>query len=119
MVRKRQLPIVGNGAGVFSFLHVDDAASATLAALTKGTGIYNVVDDEPVAARVWIPYLAGILGAKPPRHVPVWLARLLAGDAAATMMTQGRGGVNDKAKDELHWKPMYASWREGFRHELG
>ena len=119
MVRKRQLPIVGNGAGVFSFLHVDDAASATLAALTKGAGIYNVVDDEPVAARVWIPYLAGILGAKPPRHVPVWLARLLAGDAAATMMTQGRGGVNDKAKDELHWKPMYASWREGFRHELG
>jgi nucleoside-diphosphate-sugar epimerase len=119
MVRKRLFPVVGNGGGVFSFLHVDDAASATLAALTKGAGIYNIVDDEPAAARDWIPYLASILGAKPPRHVPTWLAKLLAGDIAATMMTQGRGGVNDKAKRELHWKPIYPSWRDGFKHELG
>ena len=119
MVRKRRLPIVGDGTGVFSFLHVDDAASATLAALTRGAGIYNVVDDEPVVARDWIPYLASVLGAKPPRQVPAWLARLLAGKTAVTMMTQGRGGINDKAKSELNWRPIYASWRDGFKHELG
>ena len=95
------------------------SASATLAALTRGAGIYNVVDDEPVVARDWIPYLASVLGAKPPRQVPAWLARLLAGKTAVTMMTQGRGGINDKAKSELNWRPIYASWRDGFKHELG
>ncbi|MGH8889723.1 MAG: NAD-dependent epimerase/dehydratase family protein [Acidothermaceae bacterium] len=119
MVRKRRLPIVGDGAGVFSFVHVDDVASATLAALTRGSGIYNIVDDEPAAARDWIPYLAGIMGAKPPIHIPAWLARLAAGETTVAMMTQARGGVNAKAKRELSWKPQYASWRDGFAHELG
>lgn len=118
-VRKRRLPIVGAGEGIFSFLHVDDAASATLAALTRGTGIYNIVDDEPAAVRDWLPYLAGILGAKPPMHLPVWMARLIAGETAVAMMTQSRGGANAKAKHELSWRPQYPSWREGFAHELG
>jgi len=119
MVRKRRLPIVGNGAGVFSFVHVDDVASATLAALTRGSGIYNIVDDEPAAARDWIPYMAGVMGAKPPMHMPAWLARLFAGQTAVAMMTQARGGSNAKAKRELSWKPQYATWRDGFAHELG
>jgi 2-alkyl-3-oxoalkanoate reductase len=117
-VRKRMLPIIGDGAGMFSFVHVDDAATATLAALTRGAGVYNIVDDEPAPAREWIPYLATVVGAKPPRHVPAWLARVVAGDVAVAMMTQSRGGSNAKAKRDLNWRPQYPSWREGFRHEL-
>ena len=117
-VRKRMLPIVGDGGGLFSFLHVDDAATATLAALTQGRGIYNIVDDEPAPLREWLPYLATIIGAKPPRHAPVWLAKLIAGSGAVAMLTEGRGGSNAKAKRELDWRPQYASWRDGFRHAL-
>jgi len=118
-VRKRLLPVVGDGAGVISFIHVDDAATAALAALTNGAGIYNIVDDEPAAARDWIPYLASAIGAKPPRHVPAWLARVAAGQIPAEMMTHGRGGSNAKAKAELSWRPQYATWREGFKKGLG
>lgn len=117
-VRKRMLPIVGDGAGMFSFIHVDDAASATVAALTDGSGIYNIVDDEPAPAREWIPYLATIVGAKPPVRVPTWLARIVAGEVPVAMMTQSRAGSNAKAKRELSWRPAYASWPEGFKHEL-
>lgn len=118
-IHKRMIPIVGAGGGLFSFVHVDDAATATLAALTKGSGIYNIVDDEPAPARDWLPYFAGVIGAKPPRRAPVWLARLLAGEGAVAMMTQGRGGSNAKAKRELEWRPQYASWRDGFKRALG
>jgi nucleoside-diphosphate-sugar epimerase len=119
-IRKRQFPVVGNGAGVWSFIHVDDAADATAVAVERGErGIYNVVDDEPAAARDWMPVLARALGAKPPRHVPRWLGRLLAGQAATIMMTEVRGASNDKAKRELGWTPRYASWRQGFAHGLG
>jgi len=114
-VLKRHLPIVGNGAGVWSFLHIDDAARATTAAVSHGaTGIYNVVDDEPAPVAEWLPDLAASLGAKPPRHVPVWLARLLIGDGGVSMMTQIRGGANAKAKRELGWEPLYPSWRRAF-----
>jgi nucleoside-diphosphate-sugar epimerase len=100
---------------MWSFVHVDDAASATVAAAERGTrGIYNIVDDEPAPASEWLPYLAEALGAKPPRHVPEWLGRLVAGEQAVSMMTQTRGASNAKAKRELDWKPRYASWREGF-----
>jgi len=118
-VLKRRLPIVGAGDGVFSFVHVDDVASATLAALTRGHGIYNIVDDEPAAVRDWLPYLASIIGAKPPMKIPAWLARMVAGETAVTMMTQMRGGANDKAKRELSWRPQYSTWRQGFASELG
>jgi nucleoside-diphosphate-sugar epimerase len=116
LIRKRKLPIVGDGAGVWSFIHLDDAASATVAALERGApGIYNVVDDEPAAVREWLPYFAQCVGAKPPRKVPVWLARLLVGEVGVSMMTQVRGCSNAKAKRELDWRPRYASWRDGFR----
>ena len=119
-VRKRQFPIVGDGGGVWSFIHVDDAAAATAVAVERGKrGIYNVVDDDPAPARDWMPELASALGAKPPRRVPRWLGRLLAGEAAAVMMTEVRGASNEKAKRELGWKPRYASWRQGFVHGLG
>jgi 2-alkyl-3-oxoalkanoate reductase len=118
LLRKRQFPVVGDGAGVWSFVHVADAASATVAALDHGApGIYNIVDDDPAPAREWIPYLAEVLGAKPPRRVPVWLGRLLAGEVPVTMMTSIRGASNEKAKRELGWQPRYASWREGFAAE--
>jgi 2-alkyl-3-oxoalkanoate reductase len=113
-VRKRQFPIVGDGGGVFSFVHLDDAAAATVLALDHGeAGLYNIVDDHPAAAREWLPALADALGAKPPRHVPVWLARLFVGDGVV-MMTEARGASNAKAKRELGWAPRYPSWREGF-----
>lgn len=118
-IRKRQFPVVGDANGLFSFLHVDDAATATLAALTRGEGIYNIVDDEPAAARDWLPYLAELVGAKPPMHVPTWVARLMAGEAAVVLMTQARGGSNLRARRELQWTPAFASWRQGFRAELG
>ena len=115
-IRHRRVPLVGDGAGWWSFLHVDDAASATLNAVERGNAgnIYNIVDDEPAQAREWLPALAGMLGARPPFHVPAWIARLVAGDHIVSMMTQGRAGSNAKAKRELGWRPAHPSWREGF-----
>lgn len=114
-VVKRRLPIVGKGTGTFSFLHVEDAAGATVAAVDRGApGIYNVVDDEPAPSHEWVPVFAEAIGAKPPRRVPVWLARLVAGKTAATMATGLRGASNAKAKSELGWEPRYPSWRQGF-----
>ena len=115
-VIRRRFPIVGPGTGIFSFLHVEDAAAATVAALDRGApGIYNVVDDEPAALHEWLPVYAEALGAKPPRHVPLWLARLVAGRAVADQAVGLRGASNAKAKRELGWQPRYSSWREGFR----
>ena len=114
-VRRRQFPVVGDGAGVASFIHVDDAAAATVLALEHdGPAIYNVVDDEPAPVREWLPVLAEALGAKPPRRFPVWLARLFAGDVAVMMGTEVRGASNAKAKRDLGWTPRYPSWRQGF-----
>ena len=114
-VRKRQFPIVGDGGGVSSFIHLDDAAAATVLALEHdGAGIYNIVDDEPAPVREWLPVLADVLGAKPPRHVPRWLARLIAGEGAVLMGTESRGASNAKAKRELGWTLRYPSWRQGF-----
>jgi 2-alkyl-3-oxoalkanoate reductase len=114
-VRKRQFPIVGKGGGVSSFIHLDDAAAATVLALEHdGPAIYNIVDDEPAPVRDWLPVLAEALGAKPPRHFPVWLARLFAGDVAVMMGTEVRGASNAKAKRELGWTLRYPSWRQGF-----
>jgi nucleoside-diphosphate-sugar epimerase len=120
LVRKRQFPLVGGGAGYTSWVHLDDAASATVLAVEqKATGVFNIVDDEPAPASEWLPYLAACAGAKPPMRVPKWLARLLAGEAAVTMMTEGRGFSNAKAKQELGWELRYPSWRQGFRDGLG
>jgi 2-alkyl-3-oxoalkanoate reductase len=114
-VRKRQFPIVGDGGGFSSFVHLDDAAAATVLALEHdGPAIYNIVDDEPAPVREWLPVLANALGAKPPRHVPVWLARLIAGEAAVMLGTEARGASNAKAKRELGWTLRYSSWRQGF-----
>ncbi len=114
-VRKRQFPIVGDGGGFMSFIHLDDAATATVLALEHdGPAIYNIVDDEPAPVREWLPVLANALGAKPPRHLPVWLARLVAGEAVVMMETEARGASNDKAKRELGWTLHYPSWRQGF-----
>jgi nucleoside-diphosphate-sugar epimerase len=114
-VRKRMFPVVGSGEGVFSFIHLDDAAAATVAALDyDGAGIFNIVDDEPAAVRERRPVLANVLGAKPPRHFPRWLARLFAGEAVVVMSTESRGASNAKATRELGWHPRYASWRDGF-----
>lgn len=118
--RRRRLPIVGSGAGVMSHVHVDDAAAATVAALDRGApGIYNIVDDEPAPMREWVPVYAEAIGAKPPRRVPVWLARLIAGRMTAEVATELRGASNAKAKRELGWEPRYPSWRQGFREALG
>jgi nucleoside-diphosphate-sugar epimerase len=114
-VRKRQFPLVGNGGGVWSFIHLDDAAAATVLALERGqAGVYNIVDDEPAPVRDWLPALADALGAKPPRHVPTWIARLIGGEAAVVAGTQVRGASNEKAKRELGWTLRYPSWRQGF-----
>jgi 2-alkyl-3-oxoalkanoate reductase len=114
-VRKRQFPLVGDGAGVWSFVHLEDAASATVLAVERGEpGIYNVVDDEPAPVREWLPALAAAIGAKPPRRVPRWLARLVAGESAVVLMTECRGASNEKAKRLLGWSLRYPSWREGF-----
>jgi 2-alkyl-3-oxoalkanoate reductase len=118
-VRKRQFPVVGDGGGVWSFVHIHDAATATMAALERGApGVYNIVDDDPARARDWLPVLAAAAGAKPPRHIPRWVARLVAGEAIAAMMTEIRGASNAKAKRELGWTPAYPSWREGFAATL-
>jgi nucleoside-diphosphate-sugar epimerase len=118
-IRKRQFPIVGGGGGVWSFVHVEDAATATVAAIERGEpGVYYVVDDDPAPVREWLPALASALGAKPPRRVPRWLGRLAAGEAATAMMTEARGASNAKAKRELGWEPRYGSWRQGFAQGL-
>jgi nucleoside-diphosphate-sugar epimerase len=114
-VRKRQFPLVGSGAGVSSFIHLDDAAAAAVLALTRdGGGLYNIVDDDPAPMSEWLPALAAALGAKPPRHAPLWLARLIAGEGGVIMATQARGASNAKAKAELGWTLRYPSWRQGF-----
>ena len=114
-VRKRQYPIIGNGGGISSWIHLEDAAAATVLALEQdGPAIYNIVDDEPAPAREWLPVLAQALGAKPPRRFPTWLAQLIAGEAAVVMGTDARGASNAKAKRELGWTPRYPSWRTGF-----
>jgi nucleoside-diphosphate-sugar epimerase len=115
LLRGRKYPVVGDGAGVWSFVHIEDAADATVAAVTRGRpGIYNVVDDEPAPVAEWLPAAASAFGAPPPRHVPRWLGRMVAGEVAAVMMTEVRGASNAKAKRELGWEPRHASWREGF-----
>jgi 2-alkyl-3-oxoalkanoate reductase len=115
VVRKRQMPVIGGGTGIWSFCEVTDAAAATAAAVTRGApGVYNIVDDDPAPVREWLPYLSQCLGVKPPMHVPAWLGALLAGQAVVAMMTEARGAVNEKAKRELGWMPRYASWRDGF-----
>ena len=114
-VRKRQYPIIGDGGGITSWIHLEDAAAATVLALEQdGPGIYNIVDDEPAPVRDWLPVFAQALGAKPPRRFPTWLARLFAGEAAVLMGTDARGASNAKAKRELGWTPRYPSWRQGF-----
>jgi nucleoside-diphosphate-sugar epimerase len=119
LVRKRQFPLVGGGPGYCSWVHLDDAASATVLAVEqKASGVFNIVDDEPAPASEWLPYLAACAGAKPPMRVPKWLARLLAGEVAVTMMTEGRGFSNAKARQELGWELRYPSWRQGFKEGL-
>jgi 2-alkyl-3-oxoalkanoate reductase len=120
LVRKRSIPIIGDGSGIWSFIHIADAARATVAAISHGQpGIYNVVDDEPAPVAAWLPVLAEAVGAKPPRRMPVWLGKLAIGDAGVSMMTKTRGGSNAKAKRELEWQPRYPSWRRGFVEGLG
>ncbi len=119
LVRKRQFPLVGGGTGYMSWVHLDDAASATVLALEhKATGVFNIVDDEPAPASEWLPYLAACAGAKRPMRIPPWAARLLAGEMVVIMMTEGRGFSNAKAKRELGWTLQYPSWRQGFQEEL-
>ena len=120
MIRKRRYPVVGDGGGVWSFVHIEDAADATVAALERGRrGIYNIVDDEPAPVAEWLPAVARGLGAKPPRHVPRWLGRLVAGEAGAVMMTEVRGASNEKAKRELGWQPGHPTWRESLARGAG
>jgi 2-alkyl-3-oxoalkanoate reductase len=119
LIRKRRFPLVGDGGGIWSWIHLGDAASATVAALERGSReVYNIVDDDPAPASEWLPYLAEAVHAKPPMRVPVWLARLMAGDVPVRWMTEGRGSSNAKAKRELDWRPAWSSWRVGFREAL-
>lgn len=119
-VRRRLVPVIGGGGGVWSFIHIDDLVSATLSAIDLGArGIFNIVDDEPAAASEWLPELARIVGGKPPLHVPAWLGRLAVGEAGLVLMTAMRGAANTKAKRELGWQPRWPSWRDGFREEFG
>jgi 2-alkyl-3-oxoalkanoate reductase len=119
LLRRRQVPVIGDGAGVWSFLHVTDAAAATVAAVSQGTtGVYNIVDDEPATVAEWLPVLAKGACARPPWHVPGWLGGLAAGEAGLSMMTQVRGSSNAKAKRELGWTPIWATWRDGFSRGL-
>ena len=120
LVRARKLPIIGSGTGVWSFIHVDDAASAAIVAMERGiTGAYNIADDEPAPVAVWLPELARSLGAPPPRRVPEWVGLLVGGEVTVSLMTRVRGISNAKARVELRWTPRYRSWREGFRTGLG
>jgi nucleoside-diphosphate-sugar epimerase len=115
-VRKRQVPVIGGGTGISSFIEITDAAAATLAAVEGGApGAYNVVDSDPAPVAEWLPYLAKVAGAKPPLRVPAWLVWLLAGEFMVAQMTSARGSSNEKARKELGWEPRYPSWREGFR----
>jgi len=115
-VRKRKFPVVGSGTGLWSFVHIDDVATATKAAIeSDATGIYNIVDDEPAPVSEWLPYLAATIGAKPPRHVPAWVGKLAVGELGLAMMTTSRGASNEKAKRELGWRLRYPSWRLGFK----
>ncbi len=119
LLKRRQLPVIGDGAGVWSFLHVTDAAAATVAAVTNGQpGVYNIVDDEPATVAEWLPVMASGADARPPLHLPAWIGRLAAGEAGLSMMTQIRGCANAKAKRELGWQPVWPSWRDGFRYGL-
>jgi nucleoside-diphosphate-sugar epimerase len=119
LVRKRRLPIIGQGTGVWSFIHIDDVASAAVAAVEHGAGgVYNIVDDEPAPVSRWLPELAKAIGAKPPWHVPVWLGRLAAGEVGVSMMTQIRGASNARARGALGWTPTYRTYRDGFRDGL-
>jgi nucleoside-diphosphate-sugar epimerase len=119
LVRRRMFPLVGAGTGHFSWIHVDDAASATVLAVEqRAKGVFNIVDDEPAPVSEWLPLLAEYAGAKPPRRIPAWLARLLAGEMAVGMMTEGRAFSNAKAKRDLGWELRYPSWRIGFKEEL-
>jgi 2-alkyl-3-oxoalkanoate reductase len=120
MVRKRRMPVVGGGTGVWSFVHIDDVAEATAVAVARGAaGLYNIVDDDPAPVHEWLPYLAQVIGAKPPMRLPAWLVRPLIGDHGVSLMTTVRGSSNAKARRELDWKPRYASWRQGFQDGLG
>jgi nucleoside-diphosphate-sugar epimerase len=119
MVRQRKFPIVGGGGGVWSFIHIDDAASATRLAIEQGpAGIFNIVDDEPAEVAVWLPELARAVNGRPPFHLPVWLGRIMIGESGVSMMTQVRGSSNAKAKKVLGWQPRFPTWREGFRQGL-
>jgi len=119
-IRRRQLPIVGSGTGIWSFIHIADAAAATVAALQRGApGIYNVADDEPAPVCAWLPWLADASGAPPPRRIPSWLGRILIGHHGIVLMNESRGCSNKKAKSALDWRPRYASWRTGFVDGLG
>ena len=119
LIRRRMVPIIGDGAGIWSFLHISDAAAATVAALERGApGVYNVVDDDPASVAEWLPFLAAAVGARAPYRVPVWLGRLAAGEVGVSVMTQIRGSANTKAKRELGWQPAWPSWRQGFRDGL-
>jgi nucleoside-diphosphate-sugar epimerase len=119
-IRKRLFPIIGDGGGVWSHVHVDDAAAATAIAVERGEpGVYNIADDEPAPVCEWLPVLASALDAKPPRRIPRWLGRLAAGEMATLMMTEARGASNEKAKRELGWQLQYPSWRQGFAYGLG
>jgi 2-alkyl-3-oxoalkanoate reductase len=118
-VRRRRFPVIGNGMGLFSYVHVDDAAAATVAALERGDGIYNVCDDDPAPMREWLPVYAEAIGADRPLRVPTWLAGLVAGKQIASMATRMEGASNERAKRELGWLPRHPSWREGFREALG
>jgi 2-alkyl-3-oxoalkanoate reductase len=119
-VRKRQFPVIGEGGGISSFIHLDDAAAATVLALDHdGAGLYNIVDDEPAPMTEWLPALAAALGARPPRHVPLWLARLIAGKGMVMMASGSRGASNARAKRELGWTLRYPSWRQGFAAAYG
>ncbi|MGH9140660.1 MAG: NAD-dependent epimerase/dehydratase family protein [Vicinamibacterales bacterium] len=119
LVRQRKFPLIGSGAGVWSFIHVDDAARATQLAIERGApGIYNIVDDEPAEVSAWLPELARVLDARPPFRLPAWIGRFAIGDVGVSMMTRVRGSSNAKAKRALGWQPAYASWRDGFRRGL-
>ena len=113
-IRKRRVPLIGSGGAWWSFLHIDDAAEATALAVERGRGVYNIVDDDPAPVNEWLPAVARMLGAKPPIHVPAWLARIAGGEHLVFMMTDSRAGSNAKAKRELSWRPRYSSWRQGF-----
>ena len=119
LVRKRRFPLMGEARGVWSFIHIDDAAAATVAALEDAQpGIYNIVDDDPAPVAEWLPYLAEVAGAKPPRHLPLWLGRAVGGEHMVVLMEESRGASNEKAKRELGWRPAHASWRGGFAEAL-